>query len=150
MKNGTEAAVSSVRWCTAAAPAVRRHCDTSELARWCAGATPAARRPASSQCWLKIFSQTTTGGPLRRHDGGSRFPLNMELEPAAVARRRVHYATRLWPSSWSHDTHAPPPHTPPPHSCMHVFLLRKTRKRCTIKIVESTFNLECFIFEDKF
>ena len=35
------------------------------------------------------------------------------------------------------------------HGCMHIFLLRKTRKRCTIKMVGSTFNLEYLIFEDK-
>ena len=70
--------MSSVRWRMAAAPAVRRHYDTSEPARWCAGAMPAARRPASSQCRLKVFSQATTGGLLRRHGVGSRFPLKME------------------------------------------------------------------------
>ena len=70
--------MSSVRWRTAAAPAVRRHYDTSEPARWYAGATPDAWRPAPSQCRLKVFTQATTGGPLRRHDVGSRFPLKME------------------------------------------------------------------------
>ena len=70
--------MSSERWRTAAAPAVRRHYDTSEPARWCAGATPAAHHPATPLHWLKVFSQATTGGPLRRHGVGSRFPLKME------------------------------------------------------------------------
>ena len=74
----TEAVVSSVRGRTAAVPAVRRHYDTSEPARWCIGVTLAARCPAPSQCRLKVFSQATTGGPLRRHGVGSRFPLKME------------------------------------------------------------------------
>ena len=70
--------MSSVRWRTAAAPAVRHHCDTSEPARWRSAATPAARHPTTPQRWLKVFSQATTGGHLRRHGVGSRFPLNME------------------------------------------------------------------------
>ena len=37
----------------------------------------------------------------------------------------------------------------PLHSYMHVFLLEKTRKQCTIKMVLSTLNLECLIFEYK-
>ena len=37
----------------------------------------------------------------------------------------------------------------PLHSYMHVFLLEKTRKQCTIKIVLSTLNLECITFEYK-
>ena len=68
----------SVRRCTAAAPAVRRHCDASEPARWCAGATPVACRPAPFQCRLKVFSQATAMLPLRRHDVGSRLSLNMK------------------------------------------------------------------------
>ena len=68
----------SVRRCTVAASAVRRHCDASEPARWCAGATPVACRPAPSQCRLKVFSQATAMLPLRRHDVGSRLSLNME------------------------------------------------------------------------
>ena len=47
-------------------------------------------------------------------------------------------------------SHAPPPYAPPLHGCMHVFLLRKTKKQCIIKMVGSIFNLEWFIFEDKF
>ena len=74
----TEATVSSARWRTAAAPAVRRHHDTSEPARWGAGATPVACRPAPSHCRLKVFSQATAMLPLRRHDVGSRLSLNME------------------------------------------------------------------------
>jgi len=75
-----------MRWRTAAAPAVRRHYDTSGPARWCAGVAPAAHRPAVSRSRLKVFSQATTGGPLRWHGVGSRFPLKMGLEPTAVAR----------------------------------------------------------------
>ena len=78
--------MSSERWRTAAAPAVHRYYDTSEPARWRAGATPAACHPATPQRRLKVFSQATTGSPLRRLDVGSRFPLKMELEPTAVAR----------------------------------------------------------------
>ena len=70
--------MSSVRWRTAATPAVRRHYDTSEPARWRAGASPAACHPATPQRRLKVFSQATTGVPLRRHGVGSRFPLKME------------------------------------------------------------------------
>jgi hypothetical protein len=70
--------VSSGWWRTAAAPVVRRHYDTSESARWCVGAMPAARHPAAPQCRLKVFSQSTTRVPLRRHGVGSRFPLKME------------------------------------------------------------------------
>ena len=55
--------MSLVRWRMAAAPAVRRHYDTSEPARWRAGATPAARHPATTRCRLKVFSQATTRGP---------------------------------------------------------------------------------------
>jgi len=29
---------------------------------------------------------------------------------------------------------------------MHVFLLRKTQKQCIIKMIRSTFNLECLIY----
>ena len=75
---GTGAPAPSVRRCTAAAPAVRRHYDASEPARWCAGATPVACCPAPSQCRLKVFSQATAMLPLRRHDVGSRLSLNME------------------------------------------------------------------------
>jgi len=70
--------VSSARGRTAATPAMRHHYDTSESARWCAAATPVARRPASSHCRLKVSSQATTGGLLRRHGVCSRFPLKME------------------------------------------------------------------------
>ena len=43
-----------------------------------------------------------------------------------------------------------PPHVHfPLHSCMNLFLLGKTQKQCTIKIVGSTLNLECLIFVDK-
>jgi len=38
----------------------------------------------------------------------------------------------------------------PLHGCMHVFLLGKTRKRCTIKMVGSTLNPGCFVFVDNF
>ena len=68
----------SVRRRTAAVPAVRRHYDTSEPARWRAAATPAVRHPTTPQRRLKVFSQATTGVPLRRHGVGSRFPLKME------------------------------------------------------------------------
>jgi len=76
--HGTDAPTPLVPQRTAAAPAVRRHCDASEPARWCAGATPVACRPAPSQCRLKVFSQATTMLPLRRHGVGSRLSLNME------------------------------------------------------------------------
>ena len=100
-----------MRWRTAAAPVVRRHCDTSGPARWCAGAAPAARRPAVSRCRLKVFSQATTGGPLRRHDVGSRFPLKMELEPTAVAREGcMSPSPRLaWASLGAAADRHPPP-----------------------------------------
>ena len=75
--HGTDAPTPLVPQRTAAAPAVRRHYDTSEPARWRAGATPAARHPATTRCRLKVFSQATTRGPLRRHGVGSRFPLKM-------------------------------------------------------------------------
>ena len=67
-----------VRRRTAPAPAVRRHYDTSEPARWRTAATPAVHHPTTPQHRLKVFSQATTGGPLRRHGVGSRFPLKME------------------------------------------------------------------------
>ena len=51
--------------------------------------------------------------------------------------------------SYPFPIHLPHMHLPL-HGCMHIFLLRKTRKRCTIKMIGSTFNLECLIFEDKF
>ena len=70
--------MSSVRWRTTAAPAVRHHYDTSEPARWRAVATPAVRHHMTPQRPLKVFAQATTGVPLRRHGGGSRFPLKME------------------------------------------------------------------------
>jgi len=65
---------------------VRRHCDISEPARQRAAETPVVRHPTTPLRWLKVFSQATTGSPLRRHDVGSRFPLKTELEPTAVAR----------------------------------------------------------------
>ena len=68
----------SVRRRTAAAPTMRRHYDASEPARWRAAATPAVRPPTTPQRRLKVFSQATTGVPLRRHDVGLRFPLKME------------------------------------------------------------------------
>ena len=67
-----------VRGRTAATPAVRRHYDTSEPVRWRAAATPVVRHPTTPQRRLKVFSQATTGVPLRWHDVGSRFPLKME------------------------------------------------------------------------
>ena len=67
-----------------AAPAVHRHYDTSEPARWRVAATPAVRHPTTPQRRLKVFSQATTEVPLRRHGGGSRFPLKME--PGADGR----------------------------------------------------------------
>jgi len=36
------------------------------------------------------------------------------------------------------------------HSCIHIFLLEKIQKQCTIKMVGFTLNLEYHIFEDKF
>ena len=68
----------SVRRHTAAAPAVRRHCDTSEPARWRAAETPAVRHPTIPLRQLKVFSQATTRVPLRRHGVGSRLSLNMK------------------------------------------------------------------------
>jgi len=38
----------------------------------------------------------------------------------------------------------------PLHGCMHIFLLRKPRKQCIIKMVGFTLNLEWHIFENKF
>ena len=38
----------------------------------------------------------------------------------------------------------------PLHGCMHIFLLRKTWKRCTIKMVGFTLNLKWHTFKDKF
>ena len=62
---------------------------------------PANDRPSprSELISTQIVISNHRAGLPTADDGGSRFPLNMELEPAAVARRRVHYATRLWPSS---------------------------------------------------
>ena len=74
--HGTDAATPSVRRRTAAAPAVRRHCDTSEPEQWRAAKTPAVRHPTTPPPRLKVFSQATTRTPLRRHGIGSRFSLN--------------------------------------------------------------------------
>ena len=73
----------------------RRHYDTSEPVRRCARATPAIRRPAPSQCRLKVFSQATTGGPLRRHGVGSRFPLKMEPGADDCGSGRMYVAFSL-------------------------------------------------------
>jgi len=39
--------------------------------------TPQSRHLVTTRCRLKVFSQATTRGPIRRHDVGSRFPLKM-------------------------------------------------------------------------
>ena len=62
----------------AAAPAVRRHCDTSEPAQWRAAKTPAVRHPTLPPRRLKVFSQATTRPPLWRHGVGSRLSLNVK------------------------------------------------------------------------
>ena len=85
----------SVRRRTAAAPAVRRHYDTSEPARWCAAAAPAVRHPTTPQRRLKVFSQATTGVPLRRHSVGSRFPLKMEPGADGYDSGRMYVAFSL-------------------------------------------------------
>ena len=84
-----------MRWCTAAAPAVRRHCDTSEPARWRTRATPAACHPATPQRRLKVSSQATTRVPLRRHGVGSRLPIKME--PGADGHGSGEVDSRLLP-----------------------------------------------------
>jgi len=84
--------VPSVRRCTAAAPAMRCHCNTSEPTRWRAAETPAVRHPTTPLRRLKVFSQATTRAPLRRHGVGSRLSLNMKpgadrCGPGEVYRR---------------------------------------------------------------
>ena len=51
--HSAEAAVPSVRRRTTAAPAVRRHCDTSEPTRWRAAETPVRKGRGHSQAQKK-------------------------------------------------------------------------------------------------
>ena len=90
----------SVRRRTAAAPAVRRHYDTSEPARQRAAETPAMCHPTTPLRWLKVFSQATTRTPLRRHGVGSRLSLNVKpgadhCGPGEVYRRLLPHQDRV-------------------------------------------------------
>jgi len=97
---------------TAAAPAVRRHCNTSEPARQRAAEIPAVRHPTTPLRWLKVFSQATTRTPLRRHGIGSRLSLNMK--PGADRCGPVEVYGRLLPRQDRVSLGAAADRIPPP------------------------------------
>ena len=77
--------MSSMRWRTIAAPAVRHHYDSSEPARWRAGATPAARHPATARRRLEVSSQD---GAWSRKDLCRLLPRLAQATLGAAADRR--------------------------------------------------------------
>ena len=96
-----------------AAPAVRRHYDTSEPARWRAVEMPAVRHPTTPLRRLKVFSQATTRTPLRRHGVGSRLSPHNQCgtNPNNLFRH-----TLVPPSALRGVPH---PHSPPVTSPTH-------------------------------
>ena len=102
----------SVRRRAAAAPAMRRHCDTSRPARRRAAEIPAERHPTTPLRRLKIFSQATARVPPRRHDVGSRLSLN--TKPGANHCRPGEVDRRLLPPQDRVSLGAAADRTPPP------------------------------------
>jgi len=81
--------VSSERWRTAAAPAVRRYYDTSEPARWHAATTPAVRHLTTPQRISRFSLKQPPGFPCCGMASAQGFLSRWSLEPMAMARGKL-------------------------------------------------------------